>query len=90
MTTDLAEVVESWARAWSEQRVEDYLGFYADEFLPSGGMSRPDWESRRRQRLEAPEFINVEVAILDSVTEAADRARVTFLQAYESNTYAIR
>lgn len=84
---DSAGLVEQWARAWSEQRVDDYLAFYADGFLPDNGMSRIDWEESRRERIGAPEFIKVEVAILDSSSESPDREKVTFLQAYESNTY---
>ena len=51
-------------------------------------MSRSDWESNRRDRIGAPDYIKVEVAILDSAPEGDDRAKVTFLQAYESNTYS--
>lgn len=86
-TDDLADVVERWARAWSDQRVEDYLAFYAADFAPDNGMSRGDWERYRRDRIGSPEFIKVEVAILDSLTEGEDLARITFLQAYESDTY---
>lgn len=85
---DSAGLVERWARAWSEQRVDDYLAFYAAGFLPDNGMSRVDWERSRRERIDAPEFIKVEVAILDSFSESPDREKVTFLQAYESNTYS--
>ena len=85
---DLADLVAAWAKAWSEQRVEDYLSFYAAEFLPADGMTRADWEASRRERVSRPEFVRIEVAILDTQAEGEDRASVTFLQAYESDTYS--
>ena len=87
-TQDLAGVVEAWAEAWSEQRIEDYLSFYAPEFLPANGMTREAWAASRRERIAKPEYIRIDIAILDTEPESDDRAAVTFLQAYESDTYS--
>ena len=48
---DLRQVeafVRAWAAAWAGQRVSDYLGFYAPDFVPAAGMSRGDWVTQRR------------------------------------------
>ncbi len=85
---DLAAVVEAWAKAWSDQRVDDYLYLYSSDFVPTDGSSREAWESLRRQRLTAPEYIEVSVAFLDFELDEEDRAVVRFNQSYESNTFS--
>ena len=92
---ELAALVEAWARAWSEQRVEDYLYFYSQGFVPLGGMSRDEWQELRRVRVAAPEYVKVSVAFLDfESSESAggsaggsDRALVRFNQSYESDAF---
>ena len=48
-------VVEStfnaWQQAWRERNVDAYLGFYADAFVPPGGIARTEWVKQRQQRL---------------------------------------
>ncbi len=85
---ELANLVEAWARAWSEQRVEDYLYFYGRDFAPPGELSREDWNDQRRARLSSPEFVRVSVAFLDFESGAPDQATVRFNQSYESNTFS--
>ena len=92
---ELAALVEAWARAWSEQRVEDYLYFYSQGFVSLGGMSREEWQELRRVRVAAPEYVKVSVAFLDfESSESAggsaggsDRALVRFNQSYESDAF---
>ncbi len=85
---DVARVVTEWAEAWSDQRVDDYLAFYADSFAPGDGSSRSDWAALRRERVSGPEYIRVNVAILDSTVAGGDLATVTFMQAYESDRFS--
>ncbi len=82
-----AERVAAWARAWSEQRVDDYLGFYARSFRPPRGMARSEWEALRRTRLERPRFIDLEISTLEVETRGPSRVRVRFSQAYRSDFY---
>jgi tetratricopeptide (TPR) repeat protein len=85
--TELVQFVESWAAAWSAQKVDDYLSFYASGFTPPGGVSRGEWEETRRSRLTAPEYIAVSAAVLDFEL-GEDTGSVTFNQSYESNTFS--
>ncbi len=87
---DVAPFVEGWRAAWSEQRVDDYLASYAEGFRPANGMGRTTWESQRRQRIEAPEFIRVTIAYLDEPRIDGDSASIRFLQSYESDTFQDR
>lgn len=79
--------VREWAASWSSQNVDQYLGHYAREFRPKGGISRASWEAQRKQRLASPEFIQVEIDKPVVTSVAPDRADVVFVQRYRSNTY---
>jgi hypothetical protein len=82
------DVIRAWAAAWSDQRIDDYLAFYAPGFRPPPGLSRLEWEDQRRQRLSAPAYIRVAISSLR--TEPADdgTVRMTFSQEYESDRFA--
>ncbi|MDT0633555.1 tetratricopeptide repeat protein [Spectribacter hydrogenooxidans] len=82
--------VQQWARAWSEQDVEAYLGSYAADFRPADGRSRTAWADNRRERVAAPERIRVgiddfRITLLDDAT-----AEISFRQHYQSDTYEDR
>ncbi len=87
-TSDLVNTVTAWARAWSEQRVEDYLAFYAAGFQPPGGMSRAAWEGQRRERVSGPSRIHVKVALRDVRVQSPDRVEIELLQSYESDSHS--
>lgn len=80
--------VRAWAAAWAGQRVNDYLGFYAPDFAPAGGMSRGDWVAQRRRRLTNPKWIKVTVGDIEQESLASNRVRVTFPQTYEADHFS--
>ncbi len=82
--------VMEWAEAWSDQRIDDYLSFYASSFRPPGGMSHGDWESLRRQRISSPASITISLEQLEVVTVADRVAVATFIQSYRSDVYSDR
>ncbi len=82
------DTVTSWADAWSAQDADRYLEHYSEAFEPGGALSLPAWRSQRRQRLVAPEFINVSVSQLDMQRVDDARVQVTFFQAYRSNRFS--
>jgi hypothetical protein len=86
----VADVVNAWASAWADQRVEDYLWFYSSSFAPPNGASRPAWEAYRRERLEAPDSIEITLANLTQQNLDSDLTRVTFEQAYKAGGYSDR
>jgi hypothetical protein len=80
--------VQAWAQAWARQDVDAYLSMYAPEFAPEGGVSRETWAAQRRDRIATPKKINVRV-IDPQASDIEDGAvRVSFTQAYESDTYS--
>src|SRR5690242_11955553 len=42
------QTVLAWADAWSQQKVETYLAFYAQDFKTPNGEGRAEWEAARR------------------------------------------
>ncbi|RMH21980.1 MAG: hypothetical protein D6696_04545 [Acidobacteria bacterium] len=86
-STGLTARVRAWAAAWSAQRVDDYLSFYARDFRPPGGLTRTAWEEQRRQRLRRPRFIDVVLDDLQASIVGIDRAEATFVQRYRSDAY---
>ncbi len=87
---DVLEVVGAWAQAWSRRDVDAYLGFYAKDFSTPKGEPRAEWEKGRRQRILAPKSISVSVDAPRVNREGESRAKVTFYQAYKSDTLSSR
>lgn len=77
--------VNSWAAAWSGQRVSAYLASYGSAFKPPKGASRSAWEAERRDRLTAPKSIDVGVEGAKVKFIDARTAQVSFTQRYQSD-----
>ncbi len=82
------QTVRAWALAWSRQEFDAYIDFYADTFSPGNDMSRTEWRQLRRARIASPESIHIRIEQPRVDLIADDRARVTFVQGYESPTYS--
>ncbi len=83
----MAALVRNWAQAWSDQRVDDYLGYYSRGFLTPGNVSRESWEAGRRRRIERPRFIKLSLEFLESEFIDSSRGWIRFRQFYWSNGY---
>ncbi|MBA5690169.1 L,D-transpeptidase Cds6 family protein [Rugamonas apoptosis] len=81
--------VHGWAKAWSSQNVDGYLGYYANEFEPPKGLSRKAWADERRARIAGKGRIHVEIATPE-VDVHGNTAKVTFRQTYESDRLTAR
>ena len=87
---DPLTAVTEWARAWSEQRVDDYLGAYSSQFEPEGEMSRQEWEALRRTRILRASGIQVQVLLAEETQVGPGERLVSFVQAYRSRSYQDR
>ena len=77
----------AWAQAWRVRDEDAYIAAYASSFRPQGGLSRAEWEKRRRLLLGLSRNIDLK---LDSVTaeiQSEKKALVTFNQFYTSDSY---
>jgi tetratricopeptide (TPR) repeat protein len=80
------QTVSAWANAWSQQKVETYLAFYAQDFKTPKGEGRSEWEAARRERITAAKKIEVAVESPRVVLKGANSAAVSFRQVYRSDT----
>ncbi len=83
---DVSRVVNTWAAAWKDRRPDDLLQLYAEEFTPSDGLSRDQWEARIRDRFDQPDFILVAVSGLNVSFPDINSANVTFYRSIRSES----
>ena len=81
--TDVAKAIQNWANAWERKDVKAYLAFYAKDFQTPKGMGRKDWESERRQRIDKPGKLQVNIENI-RVAIDGEKATARFRQRYES------
>ncbi len=78
--------VEKWADAWSSRKTEAYLDSYADSFQPPKGYSRKEWEQERKQRINRPVKITLELSNLHISKDGNNRAQASFKQSYRAGS----
>ena len=76
--------VMAWARAWAGKDVPGYLAHYAPDFDTPDGLTRAAWEAQRKDRIDRPKSITVEIK-MSKVTVKGDEATAVFRQAYRSD-----
>lgn len=82
------KTLDSWAAAWMRKDIEAYRGFYAESFVPDGGLSRSQWEKVRQARIAPRNAITLELSDIVVSQPAADKAVVRFRQTYRSNAFS--
>ena len=79
----MRQALQTWASAWAGQDMSVYLGSYADDFQPPGGMSRAQWEADRRLKITGKRDISVEVQQLELQVQGST-ATTRFRQRYSA------
>lgn len=77
--------VQAWAQAWAGKDVAGYLAFYAPDFETPDNMARAAWETQRKERIERPKSITIDIK-MTKVTVKGDEATAVFRQSYRSDT----
>ena len=80
--------IQSWASAWSAKKVNDYLGHYSKNFVPSAGMARGVWEASRRERINKAKGISIAIEEIKFLRVEPTQAEVVFRQRYKSDGFA--
>ena len=86
----IIDSINQWANAWSAQDVDRYLAAYANEFIPTKGLTKKRWEKMRIERLLAPSFIKITLSNLKISMRGENYAKVNFMQTYQSDSYKDR
>jgi outer membrane protein assembly factor BamE len=80
--------LNEWAEAWARRDSAAHFAAYDARFVPAGGVSRADWEKRKREVMSAAKSIELKIDS-PSVKRADDgTATVTFKQFYRSDRYS--
>jgi adhesin transport system outer membrane protein len=86
---DVSARVSDWAEAWRKKDIENYLKFYAAQFVPESPSDRAEWEKQRRERLSTNGKIGLKVDDL-VVTCDGNKANAKFKQDYSLTTFKIK
>ncbi len=82
------QATEAWRKAWSDQNIETYLGFYDDEdFIPQNGGSVSAWKNGRYSSVTGPKFIKVQTDDVRFSPISKEMVRVEFFQRYQSDRF---
>lgn len=85
---DVRRALDEWMAAWERKDMKAYLGAYASDFAPAGGMKRKAWEEERSQRI-AKKKGKIQLAIERvQVSFKQDVATVQFRQHYKLDGYS--
>lgn len=82
---NITAAVNDWAKAWSNKDLSKYFASYADDFKPAKGQAYKAWEKQRRERINAPSNINVELNNLVVTANEGNTAKVQFKQSYRAD-----
>jgi tetratricopeptide (TPR) repeat protein len=85
VSTEVLKATREWAAAWSAQKSEKYLSFYAKDFATPDGLSRSAWETQRKERIAKPKSIKVEVQDAKVQEQDGTHAKVSFKQSYRAS-----
>ena len=81
------EIILSWAIAWSNNDIDAYLSFYAEQFTPADpNQDRAAWEALRRKRLKNKQ-IKITVSNAEIYKASDNVTEVRFTQRYTSASY---
>lgn len=89
-SAEVLATVNTWASNWASKNATGYLALYSKDFKPDDGSSRATWAAARRERITAPRRISVEVLGASVEMVSASEAKVTFRQAYSSDSLKTR
>lgn len=65
--------LNDWAKAWQDRKLDVYLGYYAENFAPSYGMSKAEWLKQRSRQIKNPRKINLTLKNI-KITVNGDKA----------------
>jgi len=82
----LLSTLKSWAEAWSNKDLDQYLSFYSIDFKPKSNISRQNWVTQREKKFNKP-YIKVIISDSNVTFIKPTLVSVTFDQYYETKGY---
>ena len=87
LQAEIEVTLQGWAAAWSAQNPDLYLSFYSEYFSPPRGLTRNIWAKQRRQRLQRPNWIKVQLEDIAIGVAGNKQVVVNLKQKYEADQY---
>ena len=81
----ILDAANNWAAAWASKDLDKYFASYADSFKPAKGENRKAWEATRKERINRPAKINVDLSNQKVTMVDANNAKVSFKQSYRAD-----
>lgn len=79
------DAANAWAAAWASKDLDKYFASYADSFKPAKGESRKAWEATRKERINRPAKISVDLSNQKVTMVDANNAKISFRQSYRAD-----
>jgi len=83
--TEIAEMLQTWVKAWSSKDEDQYGACYSDDFN-SQGMNRDAWIAYKKQLNRKYDYIRVSMDNL-RITKSGDDRIALFTQNYQSDAF---
>jgi ketosteroid isomerase-like protein len=81
----ILDAANNWAAAWASKDLDKYFASYADSFKPAKGESRKAWEATRKERINRPAKISVDLSNQKVTIVDANNAKISFKQSYRAD-----
>jgi outer membrane protein assembly factor BamE len=81
------KTVNEWAAAWARRDKAAYFAAYGDRFVPQDGVSRAEWEERKRKALDKAKTIEIRIDSPRVARTEEGTVTVTFNQFYRADSY---
>jgi adhesin transport system outer membrane protein len=84
----IAPTIQSWIAAWNNKDINTYLATYSDSFVPAQNLTREQWETLRKKRVNKQGGITAVLKGIKAPTKCdSNKADVSFAQEYGSDDY---
>lgn len=81
---NILTLINDWANAWENQKIDKYISFYSDEFKTRSKMNLKGFKNNKRQIFRNTKTAKVIISN-ESILKHKDYIRVKFKQNYKSN-----
>jgi hypothetical protein len=85
VATSVEDVVESWAAAWSDRRVDGVMQLYSPSFLAPGTTGSAEFLDQRREQIAEGRTPDAKLDDLQVTAQSAERRTVTFVQRFDGD-----
>jgi len=75
--------LEKWKQSWQDRKINEYIGYYSDDFVGNRKMSKNQWLDYKKSLAEVRNDINVALS-MPVIFEHKGNLIVRFLQDYKS------